>query len=173
MKVKNDTATPTPIFITKSPINAAALVALRRGLPAPETIVVLSLSMVTFLAPPSSSIFTFSSLMPRSSVRPFLSGKYTKNHLKRTVESARGSLHKKPQLMRAVAMSTSCGARNAKSGPIDGLCPLQVKLCNAMPVMPPPTAIPKAANLHLALFRAKRMPTNGNAQMTKEPATSA
>src|SRR6516162_8158435 len=38
------------------------------ALPAPSTIVVLSLSMVTFLARPRSSTFTFSSLIPRSSV---------------------------------------------------------------------------------------------------------
>jgi hypothetical protein len=35
------------------------------GLPPPSTIVVLSLSMVIFLARPRSSTFTFSSLMPR------------------------------------------------------------------------------------------------------------
>ena len=38
------------------------------GAPAPSTIVVLSLSMVTFFARPRSSSFRFSSLMPRSSV---------------------------------------------------------------------------------------------------------
>src|SRR5947207_6393290 len=38
------------------------------ALPAPATIVVLSLSMVTFLARPRSSSFTFSGLIPRSSV---------------------------------------------------------------------------------------------------------
>src|SRR6266566_2344253 len=38
------------------------------ALPAPATIVVLSLSMVTFFARPRSSSFTFSSLIPRSSV---------------------------------------------------------------------------------------------------------
>src|ERR1700691_3891882 len=38
------------------------------GLPLPSTIVVLSLSMVIFLAWPRSLICTFSSLMPRSSV---------------------------------------------------------------------------------------------------------
>src|SRR5438105_13248723 len=37
-------------------------------LPAPSIIVELSLSMVIFLARPRSSSFTFSSLMPRSSV---------------------------------------------------------------------------------------------------------
>src|SRR5207244_4141517 len=37
-------------------------------LPPPSTIVVLSLSMVTFFALPRSSILMFSSLMPRSSV---------------------------------------------------------------------------------------------------------
>ena len=36
-------------------------------LPAPSTIVVFSFSMITFLARPSMSIVTFSSLMPRSS----------------------------------------------------------------------------------------------------------
>ena len=38
------------------------------ALPAPSTIVVLSLSMVTFFALPRSSILMFSSLIPRSSV---------------------------------------------------------------------------------------------------------
>ena len=40
----------------------------RRFVPAPSMIVVLSLSIVTFLARPRSSSVTFSSLMPRSSV---------------------------------------------------------------------------------------------------------
>jgi hypothetical protein len=38
------------------------------GLPPPSTIVVLSLSTVSFLARPRSSSLTFSSLIPRSSL---------------------------------------------------------------------------------------------------------
>ena len=43
-------------------------------LPAPSTIVVLSLSMVTFFALPRSSTLMFSSLMPRSSVMALAAG---------------------------------------------------------------------------------------------------
>jgi hypothetical protein len=103
------------------------------------------------------------------------------NHLMRTLDSVRGSLHKRPQLMTAVEMSTTHGARNTRSGPIGGLSPVLLEPCKAIlltaaiPTAAVPTAIPKAANLHLALFRAKRMPTNGNAKMmtmTKERATA-
>src|SRR5437016_5181215 len=65
-------ATPPPETMPSSTAaRVACMASSTRALPALATLVVLSLSMVSLLALPRSSIFTFSSFVPRSSVMAF------------------------------------------------------------------------------------------------------